>query len=79
MKTEKIDWSDPKYKDPMEELYAIRRQISAQYGHDVHKVFTAACKRQQEEEARGVKYIRLPIVRWGKVQPSSDSKAAALA
>ncbi len=68
MNAEKIDWNDPKFDDPMEELYAIRRQISEQHGNDVHKVFVAACEHQQAEEERGVRYIRLPIIRWGKAQ-----------
>lgn len=59
--------------DPLEELYAIRRQISELYENDVHKVFEAACERQRAAEAHGVKYIRLPVVRWGKVQTGFES------
>ena len=32
-----IDSNDPKYEDPLEEIYAIRREISEQYGHDIHR------------------------------------------
>ena len=63
MKNDEIDWNDPKYDDPLEELYEIRRQISANHGHDVRKIWEAALKRQREEEAKGRKYIRLPIAR----------------
>ncbi len=58
-----IDFNDPKYQDPLEEVYAIRRAISAKYGHDVHKIFEAVAERQREEEAKGRKYVRLPIAR----------------
>ena len=56
MKTEPIDWSDPKYKDPMEELYAIRRHISAMYDHDVRKISDAAQKKAEEAKALGMTY-----------------------
>ena len=56
MKTEPIDWSDPKYKDPMEELYAIRRHISAKYDHDVHKICEAVRKKEAEAKALGMTY-----------------------
>lgn len=58
-----IDWSDPKYLDPMEEVYAVRRAISAQYGHDVHRIAEAIAECQRAEEAKGIKYVRLPIAR----------------
>ncbi len=53
----------PVCQDPMEEIYAIRREISEQYGHDVHLVFEAMRKEQDELEAKGVKFVRLPIAR----------------
>ena len=31
-----------KYDDPLEEIYAIRRKISAQYGHDIRRIAEAA-------------------------------------
>ena len=63
MTTIDIDWSDPKYMDPMEEVYAVRRAISARYGHDVHRLFEAVAEQQRAEEVRGRKYVRLPIAR----------------
>ncbi len=65
--------------DPMEEIYAIRRRISERYGNDSTRYFEAMRERHRDDAAHGVKYVRLPVVRWGKVKPSSDSKAAALA
>ena len=61
----RIDYNDPKYEDPLEEIYAIRREISEQYGHDIHRIFEAAREWQREQEAHGVKFnfARLPIVR----------------
>jgi len=58
-----IDFSDPKYQDPLEEVYAVRRAISAKYGHDVHRIFEAVAEQQRIEEAKGRKYVRLPIAR----------------
>ncbi len=56
MKTEPIDWNDPKYKDPMEEIYAIRRKISAEYDHDIHKIFDAVRKKSARAKALGMTY-----------------------
>lgn len=50
-------------KDPMEEIYAIRREISAQYGHDVYRLAEAAKEWMKRDEANGIRYVRLPIVR----------------
>ena len=58
-----IDWSDPKYMDPLEEVYAVRRAISAKYGHDVHRLFEAVAEHQRIAEAKGRRYVRLPIAR----------------
>ena len=55
------------YDDPLDEVYAIRRRISAKYGNDIHLIFAAARKEQRRAEARGVQYVRLPIVRRGSV------------
>ncbi len=63
MTNSKIDYNDPKYEDPLEEIYAIRREISEQYGHDIHRIFEAARESQRKAEAAGVKFVRLPIVR----------------
>ena len=78
MKPEQIDWNDTKFNDPMEEIYAIRQQISAQYGHDIDRYMEAMRERHRDDEARGVKYVRLPIVRWGKAQPSAGGTGFAL-
>ena len=56
-----IDFSDPKYQDPMEEVYAVRRAISAKYGHDIYRLAEAIAAQQREAEAKGRKYVRLPI------------------
>ena len=68
MTTSKIDYTDPKCQDPLEEVYAIRREISEQYGHDIHSLFEGLrewCAKQREQEANGVKFnfAHLPIVR----------------
>ena len=50
--------------DPMDEIYAIRRKISAKYGHDVHRLAAAAHERMKRDIANGTRtYVRLPIVR----------------
>ena len=56
---------DPQYQDPLEEVYAIRREISEQYGHDIHRLFEGLREWQREQEANGVKFnfANLPIVR----------------
>ena len=51
------------YDDPLDEVYAIRRRISAKYGNDIHLIFAAAREEQRKAEARGVRYVRLPIAR----------------
>ena len=51
------------YDPIMEEIYAIRRKISERYGHDVNRYFEAVAEQQRIEEAKGRKYVRLPIAR----------------
>lgn len=52
------------FADPMDEIYAIRRRISAKYSHDVRLVAEAARQRMIRDEATGKRtYVRLPIVR----------------
>ena len=53
------------YDDPLDEVYAIRRRISAKYGNDIHLIFAAAREEQRRAESRGVQYVRLPIARRG--------------
>ena len=60
MTTSKIDYTDPKYQDPLEEIYAIRREISEQYGHDIHRMFEGLREWQREQEANGVKFNFAP-------------------
>ena len=65
MKTASIDWSNPKYIDPMEEIYAIRREISEECGHSVHRLIEMMREKLKADEANGIKheYARLPIAR----------------
>ena len=56
MTISKIDYTDPKYQDPLEEVYAIRREIPKQYGHDIHRLFDKLREWQHEQEANGVKF-----------------------
>ena len=51
------------YDDPLDEVYAIRRRISAKYGNDIHLILAASREEQRRAEARGVQYVRLPIAR----------------
>ena len=48
--------------DPMDEIYAIRRKISAKYGHDVHRLAAAAHERMKRDIANGTRtYVRTAI------------------
>ena len=51
------------YDPILEEVYAIRRKISEQYGHDIDRYFAAMLERHKDDEAKGIKYVRLPIAR----------------
>lgn len=51
------DWN---FNDPLDEVYAIRRKISAQFGNDIRRIAEAAKEWRRRDEAAGVKYIRLP-------------------
>ena len=51
------------YDPVLEEIYAIRRKISEQYGHNVYRLAEAIAERQRMAEAKGRKYVRLPIAR----------------
>ena len=51
-------------EDPiMDEVYAARRKISERYGHDIHRLFEAMRQRKAKDEANGIHYVELPIVR----------------
>ena len=51
------------YEDPMEEIYAIRRQISEKCGHSIDRLFEMLAGRQAKDEANGIHYVSLPISR----------------
>ena len=51
------------YDPVLEEIYAIRRKISERYGHDIHRYVAAMRERHKDDEAKGIKYVRLPIAR----------------
>ena len=54
------NWDD---MTPLEEIYAIRREIAEENGYDLNRIFEAARESQRQSEAAGVKFIRLPIIR----------------
>ena len=51
------------YDPVLEEVYAIRRNISEKYGHDTDRYFAAMLERHKDDEAKGIRYVRLPIAR----------------
>ncbi len=51
------------YDPVLEEIYAIRRKISERYGHDIHRYIEAMRELHKDDEAKGIKYVRLPIAR----------------
>ena len=53
------------YDPVLEEIYAIRRKISERYGHNVYRLAEAVAERQRIAEAKGRKYVRLPVARDG--------------
>jgi len=55
------------FADPMDWVYEVRRRISEECGHDIRRLFDAVGKEQREAEARGVKFVRLPIARRSRV------------
>ena len=55
--------NDLEYEDPIDEIYAIRKELSAEYGHDLNRIFADADAWRKRDEAAGFKYVRLPIVR----------------
>ena len=59
-----IDYNDPKYLDPMEEIYAIRRELSEECGHDIYRLMDAAraWQRKAESEGLNLNFVQLPIV-----------------
>ena len=60
--------NDFSYEDPMEEIYAIRRKISAECGYDVNRVIARAKARMNRDVQNGSRhYVRLPIARRAQV------------
>ena len=51
------------YEDPLDEIYAIRRKISAQFGNNIRRIAEAAKEWRKRDEAAGFKYVSLPIAR----------------
>jgi len=51
------------YDPVLEEIYAIRRKISERYGHDIHRYVAAMRELHKDDEAKGIKYVRLPTAR----------------
>ena len=51
------------FEDPMDWVYEVRRRISEKCGHNVDRLFELVSEEQRRAEARGVKFVRLPIVR----------------
>ena len=49
------------YDPVLEEIYAIRRKISERYGYDIHRYVAAMRELHKDDEATGIKYVRLPI------------------
>ena len=56
----KTEWN---YADPLDEVFAIRRELSAEYGHDLDRIFADGNAWRKCDEAAGFKYVRLPIAR----------------
>ena len=56
MNIKTIDWDNPKYQDPLEEIYAVRQMISAEYDHDIRKLSEAMAQKTARAEARGMNY-----------------------
>ena len=50
-------------EDPMDEIYAIRRKISARFGHNVRRIAEAAKEWRRQDEAAGRRYVSFPIAR----------------
>ena len=61
MKTDEDELYDP----IMEEIYSVRRKISEECGHDIHRLFEMMRAKRENDNAAGIvrKYVRLPIAR----------------
>ena len=45
-----------KHENPIEEIWRIRDELSAEYGYDVHRIFTAL---REEEKKHGDRLVRV--------------------
>lgn len=43
-------------ESPIDEIYRIRQEISAQYDHDLHKLYCAVLEEQRERARQGQVY-----------------------
>lgn len=55
------------YADPIDEIYAIRRQISEKCGHSIDRLVEMLAGRRAVDEANGIRYVELPIARHAPV------------
>lgn len=46
----------PAFDTPIDEIYWIRQQISAEYDHDPHKLFLAVIEQQKQRVREGQVY-----------------------
>lgn len=46
----------PTFETPIDEIYRIRQQISAEYDHDPHKLFLAVIEQQKQCVREGQVY-----------------------
>ena len=46
----------PTFDSPIDEIYWIRQQISAEYDHDPHKLFLAVVEQQKQRAREGQVY-----------------------
>ena len=56
---------DEQYDPIMEEIYSVRRKISEECGHDIHRLFELLRAKREKDKAAGIvrEYVRLPIAR----------------
>ena len=77
MNSEPIDWNDPKFNDPMEEPYAIRRHISQKYNHDIHQICAAVRAKDARAKALGMTYGEYCLAQLEGTLPSCACKESA--
>ena len=62
---------------PMEEIYAIRKEIAEENGYDLDRIFEAARDSQRRAEAEGRVFVKLPIAQPRKPEISVREFALA--